>query len=309
MRKPPDPIHFYRYPVVSAIAFLAAAVSIAWWSKVDISMLLETDAVRKGQIWRLLTSMLPHANFMHLAFNLYWVWVLGTLFEEAVGHLRTLLVIAILALGSGAADYAVSEGGVGLSGVVYGLWGAALALSWLDDRFRGAVDAQTHMLFIAWFILCIFLTVNKVMPVANVAHGAGAVLGAIIALPLARRRPRLGWSAVAALVVIFIIGATVARPHINFTREGAATEARLGYDALVANDNRKALVYLRHATRMDPTHAGAWYNLGLALQGLGRNDEAPEAFHRAFMLDPGNEQMKETWQQWEAYLARKGKQE
>ncbi|HEV8377917.1 MAG TPA: rhomboid family intramembrane serine protease [Tepidisphaeraceae bacterium] len=307
MRKPPDVITFYRYPVVSAIALLAAAVSIAWWTKVDVSSLWETDAVRKGQIWRLLTSMLPHINFMHLAFNLYWLWVFGTLFEETFGHLRTLAVILILALGSGAADYAVCEGGVGLSGVCYGLWGAALVLSWLDARFRGAVDAQTHMLFIAWFILCIVVTVKNVMPIANVAHGAGAVLGAIIALPLANRRPRLGWSAIAALVVVLIIGATIIRPWINFTRAGAATESRLGYEALVANDNRAALTHLRHATRMDPTYAGAWYNLGLVLQRFGRNEEAPAAFHQAFMLDPSDKQMKETWEQWEAYLAARGK--
>ena len=307
MRKPPDPITFYRYPVVGGTAILAAAVSIAWWMKVDVSLLFENDAVRKGQIWRLLTSALPHVNLMHLAFNLYWLWVFGTLFEESFGHLRTLIIFAVLALGSGAADYAVAEGGVGLSGVVYGLWAAVLVLSRLDERFRGAVDAQTHMLFIAWFFLCILMTVKKVMPVANVAHGVGALLGAVMALPLANRWPRLGWSAAAALLMVFIIGATIARPFINFTRAGAATEARLGYEALVARDNAAALKHLRHATRMNPDYSGAWYNLGLVLQRLGRIDEAPEAFHRAYLLQPDDQEMKETWERWEAYLAQKGK--
>ena len=307
MRKPPDPITFYRYPVVAGTAILAAAVSVAWWMKVDVSLLFETDAVRKGQIWRLLTSALPHVNVMHLAFNLYWLWVFGTLFEETLGHLRTLVVILIIALGSGAADYAVAEGGVGLSGVVYGLWGAALLLSRLNDRFRGAVDAQTHLLFIVWFFLCIVMTVNKVMPVANVAHGVGALLGAIMAPALAKRRPVLGWSAAIGLVLVFVVGATVARPYINFTREGAATEARLGYEDLVAGDNFRALTHLRHATRMNPDYSGAWYNLGLVLQRLGRNDDAPEAFHRAYLLDPGDEEIKRTWEQWEAFLAKKGK--
>src|SRR5207245_8019878 len=162
MRKPPDPITFYRYRVVSGAAVLAAAVSFAWWAKVDVWFLFETDAVRKGQIWRLLSSMLPHVNVMHLAFNIYWLWVFGTLFEETFGHLRTLIIILILALGSGAADYAVAAGGVGLSGVVYGLWGAALVLSRRDERFRRTVDAPPHMLFIAWFFLCIVLTVHRV---------------------------------------------------------------------------------------------------------------------------------------------------
>src|SRR5438045_1337810 len=106
MRKPPSPVLFYRYPLIAGTAILAAAVSLALWSKLDISPLLESDAVRQGQVWRLVLSILPHADPMHLIFNLYWLWVFGTLFEEVFGHLRTLGLVLLLAFGSGAADYA-----------------------------------------------------------------------------------------------------------------------------------------------------------------------------------------------------------
>jgi len=127
------------------------------------------------------------------------------------------------------------------------------------------------------------------MKVGNVAHGAGAVLGAVIALAF-----RAGWllpasAAAVALVLAALAGATVGRPWVNTTTDGARTEARLGYDALEAKDPQRAVVHLRHAVRMDPNYAGGWVNLGIALVKLDRLTEAREAFATAARLDPNDE--------------------
>src|SRR5277367_4135118 len=95
---------FMDYPVVSATAALATAVTVAWWAKIDVSV-LESPLVGRGQWWRLLTSALPHINVLHLIFNLSWLWVLGTKIERVLGHLSTLLLFLILAIGSGAFEY------------------------------------------------------------------------------------------------------------------------------------------------------------------------------------------------------------
>src|ERR1700722_982708 len=113
---------FMQYPVVSATAALAVAVTLAWWAKIDVSVLFESPQVGRGQWWRLLTSALPHINIFHLVFNLSWLWVLGTKIERILGHLNTLLLFLILAIGSGAFEYAFLGPGVGLSGVGYGLF-------------------------------------------------------------------------------------------------------------------------------------------------------------------------------------------
>jgi membrane associated rhomboid family serine protease len=101
------------YPVVSATAALATAVTVAWWAKIDVSVLFESPLVGRGQWWRLLTSALPHINVLHLIFNLSWLWVLGTKIERVLGHLSTLLLFRILAIGSGAFEYAFLGPGVG----------------------------------------------------------------------------------------------------------------------------------------------------------------------------------------------------
>ena len=37
--------------------------------------------VQYGQYWRLLTMGLVHADFMHLGFNMYGLWLLGGIYE------------------------------------------------------------------------------------------------------------------------------------------------------------------------------------------------------------------------------------
>jgi membrane associated rhomboid family serine protease len=119
MRPAPKWTEFARYPVIGGIALLAIAVTIAWWSKVNVSPLFETAMIRRGELWRLITGTLPHANILHLLFNIYWLWVFGTVVEQVYGHFRTAALVVFLALGSGSLEFAFALGGVGLSGVVY----------------------------------------------------------------------------------------------------------------------------------------------------------------------------------------------
>ncbi len=99
------------YPVIIGIAALATAVTIAWWTGTNISSLFESAEIRRGQLWRFATSVLPHLDILHLAFNLYWLLLLGTTVERVYGHFRTLLLILLLAIGSGAFDFAFARGG------------------------------------------------------------------------------------------------------------------------------------------------------------------------------------------------------
>src|SRR5215469_662239 len=107
----------WRYPVVVGVAILAIGITLAWWAKIDISPLLATAEIRRGQLWRLATCIFPHIDILHLAFNVYWLLVFGAKVEEVYGHGRTASLIVVLAIGSSALDFALDSGGVGLSGV------------------------------------------------------------------------------------------------------------------------------------------------------------------------------------------------
>ncbi len=285
MRTPPKPTEILRYPVVSGVGLTAIGVTFAWWAKVDMSPLMETAMIRRGELWRLVTSMFPHVDSLHLIFNVYWLWVFGTLVEEVFGHLKTAGVILLFAAGSGAFEFAFAVGGVGLSGVGYGLFGMLWILSLRDPRFHDAVDRRTIELFVLWFVICIITTVTKVMPVANIAHGAGALLGVLTGAAIARPNRRL--PAVAGLVATLAVGlwaSTLGRPRVNFSSSAGEEEARWGYDALTAEKNEEAVRWLRDAVVYQPMDGVSWYNLAIAYRRLKEEPAALAACRKAAEL-------------------------
>lgn len=282
MLQPPKWTEFPRYPVVAGTAVLAIGVTLAWWAKVDISPLLDTPMIRRGELWRLVTSILPHGGILHLLFNVYWLWVFGALVERVHGHFKAAALILLFAIGSNAMEFAFAQGGIGLSGVGYGLFGLLWILSSRDERFRDAVDKQTIQLFVGWFFFCIVATLANFMRIANIAHGAGAVLGILTGYAVAAPHRRVLFvPAVAATVSFGLWAATLGRPLVNFSPTGGLEEARWGYEALVANRNQEAVRWFRDATAYQPKNAEFWYDLGIAYQRLDNQSAALAAYSKA----------------------------
>jgi len=263
-------------------------VTIAWWGGWDVRPLTMDARAWHGQPWRLASSALPHIDVFHLALNLYWLWVFGTLVESVLGHGATAGLVLLFAIGSSAAEYALFDGGVGLSGVGYGLFGLLWVLAHRDPRFRGAVDRQIASLFLGWFVLCCFLTATGAWPVANAAHAGGALLGVLVGFVLsARGAAKMALSGVLfGAVIVMLACATVARPVVNFGGHVAEELALLGYLDLERDHNESAAEKLRRAVTMDAGRADWWYNLGLALQRVNDDEGSLAAYRRARDLNP-----------------------
>jgi membrane associated rhomboid family serine protease len=289
VRLAPKWTEFPKYPVTAGTVVLAIGVTIAWWSKVDISPLFETDMIRRGEFWRLFTSAFPHTGIFHLAFNVYWTWVFGTVVEEVYGHLRTAAVFALFAFGSGTFEFALAAGGVGLSGVGYGLFGLLWILSSRDDRFHDAVDQRTVRLFLGWFVLCVATTVLKIFPVANIAHAAGAVLGILVgvAITIPNRRTQVTL-AIIVLIIFGVWGSTLGRPRINLSATAGYEEGKWGYEALESGQNKEAVRWLKDAVIYQPKLAVYWFDLGIGYERLGNTSAARTAYQHALDLAPGN---------------------
>ena len=282
MRVAPKLTEIPRYPVVAGTALLAIGVTVAWWTKVDISPLFENAMIRRGELWRLVTSIFPHNGILHLAFNIYWLWVFGTLVEEQFGHLKTAALILLLAVGPNALEFGFSAGGIGLSGVGYGLFGLLWILSQRDERFRDAIDRRTIEIFVAWFFFCIFTTLTGLMPVANIAHGVGAVLGILTGFAIAQPDRRATFAVGIAIILLFgLWTSTLGRPVVNQSATAGYDEAEWGYNALVANQNQEAAKWFRDAVAYQPKIPGYWYNLGIAYQNLDNGPAAAAAYRRA----------------------------
>jgi membrane associated rhomboid family serine protease len=246
-------------------AVLAVAATLLWWEHKEISWLFMDAQTWQGQIWRPFTSIFLHVNAIHLIFNLYWLWVFGSLVEKTYGHLAYLGILALLAFSSSTAEYAFAVPGVGMSGVSYGLFGLLWVLSRRDERFHGAVDAQTIILYVAWFFLCIFLTHSGAWQVGNVAHAVGALQGIALGLTLAFPSWRIPFAALTVLVAVTaLLAATLGQPDLNFSEEGreiyAQWKAHEAYQRQLAGDHERAVNLYREALAITPNDAASWYN-------------------------------------------------
>ena len=146
----------------------------------------ELIGVSQGEYWRLITGAFLHDpnNPLHLAFNMYVLYWLGTMMEPVLGHVRFVaLYFASLLAGSLGALLAtdVRAFTTGASGAVFGLMAAAFIM----QRERGINPMQSGL----GAIILLNLGITFVLPGISIGgHLGGLVGGAIAALALERVR-------------------------------------------------------------------------------------------------------------------------
>jgi membrane associated rhomboid family serine protease len=200
---------FRRWPpVTTSLVAGAIVVSLLYWSRVPAAFWLVAAPkfIWDGQLWRLATSVLPHVNILHLVFNLLWLWRLGKATEQWMGSARYGGFVVAAAAGPIAAQVLIGSSGVGLSGVVYALFGLLLALRHDEDFAAELMTAGVVQTFVAWFFICIALTYWDIMPVANTAHGVGALIGWLYGRAALAPWRRLAVTAVSVFCLALVLG-------------------------------------------------------------------------------------------------------
>jgi membrane associated rhomboid family serine protease len=133
--------------------------------------------VADGEIWRLVTGGFLHASLLHIAFNMYLLYVLGGMLEPSLGKLRFgAIYFTSLLCGSLGAILLTdpTRGTVGASGAVFGLMGAGLVFM----RVRGIDPMQSGLL--PTILLNLAITF---FPGLNISIGGhvGGLLGGLLA--------------------------------------------------------------------------------------------------------------------------------
>ena len=96
------------------------------------------DVIVQHQYWRMVTVMFLHLDIIHIAFNMWALWVIGQYVEAILGHAKFLVLYLISGLaGSVLIVYAAPLFGqtVGASGAIFGIFGA-LAIYAFVNRNR-----------------------------------------------------------------------------------------------------------------------------------------------------------------------------
>ena len=91
---------------------------------------LRSYEVADGQWWRLLTAAFLHYGPIHLAMNMFSLWILGGPLEAWIGRGRFLLVYLVSGLAGSAGALVLNPGSqtVGASGAIFGVIGAVVLL-------------------------------------------------------------------------------------------------------------------------------------------------------------------------------------
>ena len=306
MLKPTSLKELPRYPVTALLAGTALGVTTLWWTGQNIDgCFMDGRVWSQWELWRAFTSIFPHVDIFHLAFNIYWLWVFGPIVERAFGHVRFAAMALLLSVVPAFAEFSLFSGGVGLSGLGYGLWGLLWVLQHHDPRFADTVDARTSRLFVGWFFFCILLTASKIMPIGNIAHGVGAIMGALIGWATSTQRISRAASiaGIALISLLSLAGSTIGWPHINRTEFAQAEVERAGVEALNDRENARAVKLLRLSVHMKAAPARAWYNLGVAYQRSGDLVRALTAYEHAARMPEADEQIQKTAREMKKYIS------
>ncbi len=147
--------------------------------------------LKTGEAWRIFTPMFLHGNMFHLLFNMFFIFLLGSIIERIHGSLFFLF----LALVTHAAGMMVqvllpdspimpeslrgSPFAIGASGAAYGLFGFMWIRPWLDRDYPIELDPTQLILILGGLIVCMTPIVKHV---ANGAHLGGLAAGVMVAL-------------------------------------------------------------------------------------------------------------------------------
>jgi membrane associated rhomboid family serine protease len=167
-------------------------------------------AIANHEYWRLITAGFLHAGLAHLAFNMFALYILGTLLEPAVGRFRFGLIyfVSLLAGSFGALLLEPNSPTVGASGAIFGLMGAAFVVM----RNAGVNPLESGLG--VWLVLNLVIT----FAVPNISiggHIGGLIGGTLCALflyelrDLARVPPQITAALCMAIGVAAVAGSIV----------------------------------------------------------------------------------------------------
>jgi membrane associated rhomboid family serine protease len=165
---------------------------------------LAFSGVADGEYYRLLTAAFLHGGVLHLALNMYAVFLFGPPLEAALGRVRFTALYLVSALGGSALSYAFSnpaQPSLGASGAVFGLLGAFLVVNRRLGRDTSGVMVLLGINFVFGFVAS---------GIDWRAHLGGLLAGALCALtlvyaPADRRGPVQAIGLVAVLAGVLAV--------------------------------------------------------------------------------------------------------
>jgi membrane associated rhomboid family serine protease len=207
-----EPVVTYVLIAINVLAFLGslagggAVASRGGGSVIDNGALYGPAIAHAHEYWRLITSGFLHAGLIHIGFNMYLLYILGTLLEPAIGRTRFLVLYFTALLGGSLCALAINPNSltVGASGAVFGLMGGAV----VTMRARGFNPMASGIpALIGLNLLITFAFPGSISIGGHLGGLAAGVVAAYVLVTLGERARSL---LIPILVCVCLAGAEVA---------------------------------------------------------------------------------------------------
>lgn len=207
-KRPERPLAVPVLIVVNVAVFVATVIESASlmgnsgaplfqsWSLVPSSVAVD------GEWWRLVTTGFLHFGPLHLAFNMWALWVMGRDLELAMGRARFLAIYFVSLLGGSAGAFLLSDprsDTAGASGAVFGLMGGlVVVLLRLRQSPRPVLT-----------LIAINIAISLLPGISLYGHIGGMLTGAAVAAVIVfapRERQSLWqWGGVGGVVLLLLV--------------------------------------------------------------------------------------------------------
>lgn len=165
------------------------------------------DLIKAGEYYRLITSAFIHIGLIHLVFNVYALYIIGTQLESYLGKIKYLIIYLFSALTGNLLSMLFFDGiSAGASGAVFGLLGSMIYFGYHYRVFLGSVVRSQIIPLIIFNLFLGFISTG----INNAAHIGGLIGGFLITIALgvkykSTKSERINGTVMSLIYLVFLI--------------------------------------------------------------------------------------------------------
>jgi len=184
---------FSKIPVTISLIFINALAFLYCWIQAGTfknpewgiyllkSGSLFNPFVAGGEWYRIMTSMFMHGNIVHLALNMYGLFVVGNQLEEIFGSKKFTAIYFVTGIFAALSTlyFNLFASSVGASGAIFGLFGFMIVIQVIASRIQKQ-PLQPILINFGVFVI-MNAVIGAFANADHYAHAGGFVAGALVA--------------------------------------------------------------------------------------------------------------------------------
>ena len=152
-----------------------------------VSRISPAAMLEQGQYWRMFTPVFLHFGWLHITFNMLWLWELGRRIERQGGAIHFASIVFFIGVASNlyqAASTPFAYFG-GMSGVIFGLLGYCAVFNVIAPKKLLQLPREYYFILLLTLVVGWLGILDSIARMANTAHTTGFLWGCFIAIPSA----------------------------------------------------------------------------------------------------------------------------